>query len=394
MSLVASEVAGLVMELPAREGTTVKKGEVLARLRSTNLELRLRATESELREAEAREQLAERELERARDLFEGELYSQQQLDAAEFEHNARIGKVGQLNADMERLKDDFERSTIRAPFTGAVVAEHTEVGQWLAIGGPVVELLALNRLEVVVELPERYFGTIRRGASTTVIVESLGSLEVEGQVNAIIPRANTQAHTFPVKVRIANPEGAIGVGMLTQVAFPIGDTYQATVVPKDALILRGAQRFVYIIGDDGAAAILPVEVGVGVGEWVVVEPVTVGAKVVTRGNERLQPGQAVAGEPLEYVPALVDQHVLNPVARGPARHPPVIDPNEYSRVASFYTSHPRAAGHTAASPARACIDDRSRRHLAQGRVGPLRVGRLQGPRRAVRLRATLDDTAS
>lgn len=301
MSLVASEVAGLVMELPAREGTTVKSGEVLARLRSTNLELRLRATESELREAEAREQLAERELERARDLFEDELYSQQQLDAAEFEYNARVGKVGQLNADMERLKDDFERSTIRAPFAGVVVAEHTEIGQWLAVGGPVVEVHALNRLEVVVEVPERYFGAIRRGASTIVILESLGALEVEGQVNAIIPRANTQARTFPVKVRIPNPDGMIGVGMLTHVAFPIGDTYQATVVPKDALILNGAQRFVYIIDDDGTAAILPVQVGAGAGEWVAVEPVTVGAQVIVRGNERLQPGQAVAGEPLEYV---------------------------------------------------------------------------------------------
>ena len=300
MSLVASEVAGLVMELPAREGTTVNQGEVLAKLRSTNLELRLRATESELREAEARQQLAEREWERARDLYEDELYSQQQLDAAEFEFTARVGKVGQLNADMERLKDDFERSTIRAPFTGVVVAEHTEVGQWLTIGGPVVELHALHRLEVVVEVPERYFSAIRRGASTTVIVESLDVLEVEGRVNAIIPRGNTQARTFPVKVRIPNPDGVIGVGMLTQVAFPIGDTYQATVVPKDALILRGAQRLVYIIGDGGTAEILPVEVGAGVGEWVAVDHVTVGAKVITRGNERLRPGQAVAGELLEY----------------------------------------------------------------------------------------------
>ena len=301
MSLVASEVAGLVVELQAREGTTVTQGDVLARLRSTNLELRLRATESELRESEARQQLAERELERARELFDDELYSQQQLDTAEFEYRARVGNVGQLKADMERLKDDFERSTIRAPFTGVVVAEHTEVGEWLTIGGPVVELHALNRLEVVVEVPERYFGTIRRGVSTAVIVGSLEMLEVEGRVNAIIPRANTQARTFPVKVRIPNPDGMIGVGMLTQVAFPIGETYQATVVPKDALILRGAQRFVYVITDDGTVERLPVTVGAGVGEWVAVEPFTVGAKAVTRGNERLQPGQTVSGEALDYV---------------------------------------------------------------------------------------------
>ena len=301
MSIVASEVAGLVTELPAREGMAVQRGDVLASLRSTTLELRLKATESELREAEAREQLAERDLQRARNLFADELFSQQQLDSAEFEYNARVGRVGQLRADMERLRDDFERSTIRAPFDGVVVEEQTEVGQWLAVGGPVVELHAMKRLEVVVEVPSRYFSAIRLGSTATIEVESLDGMSVEGQVTAIIPRASTQARTFPVKIRLGNPEGQIGVGMLTQVAFPIGDSYEVTIVPKDALVLQGPQRFVYVIGDDGAAAMLPVQVGPGAGEWIVVEgPVQAGAKVITRGNERLQPGQAVAGEPLKY----------------------------------------------------------------------------------------------
>ena len=295
-SIVASEVAGLVTELPAREGMAVQRGDVIARLRSTNLELRLKAIESELHEAEAREQLAERDLQRARDLFADELYSQQQLDSAEFEYDARVGGVAQLRADMERLRDDVERSTIRAPFDGVVVAQQTEVGQWLVVGGPVVELYALSRLEVVVEVPSRYFGTIRRGSMATVDVES-----VDGQVIAIIPRASTQARTFPVKVRIENPDGQIGVGMLTQVAFSIGESYEATIVPKDALVLQGPQRFVYVIDDDGTAAILQVQVGPGAGAWIAVEgPVEAGAKVVTLGNERLQPGQAIAGEPLEY----------------------------------------------------------------------------------------------
>ncbi|HAK54931.1 MAG TPA: hypothetical protein DCP38_05535 [Acidobacteria bacterium] len=301
MSIVASEMAGLVTELPAREGMAVSQGDILASLRSTNLELRMQATESELREAEARAQLAERELERARDLFADELFSQQQLDGAEFEFNARIGKQAQLEADLAVLQDDLERSVIRAPFDGVVVDEQTEVGQWLTVGGPVVELHALSRLEVVVEVPERYFGAIERGTVATVQVGSLDGLEVEGRVNAIIPRASTQARTFPVKVRIDNSKSRIGVGMLTQVAFPIGESYDAVVVPKDALVLRGPQRFVYVIGDDDAAAILPVEVGSGAGQWIAIEgPVPAGSRVITRGNERLQPGQAVAGEALDY----------------------------------------------------------------------------------------------
>ena len=301
MSVIASEGAGLVTELPGREGTVVRRGDVLARLRSTNLELRLKATEWELREAEAHEQLAERELGRARDLFASDLFSQQQLDSAEFEYNARVGKAGQLRTDMARLQDDVERSTISAPFDGVVVAEQTEVGQWVTVGGPVVELHALKRLEVVVDVPERYFGMIERGSTAMVQVESLGEVEIEGRVHAIVPRASTQARTFPVKVRIDNPKSQIGVGLLALVAFPLDVNYEAIIVPKDALVLRGSQRFVYVIGDDGAAAILPVQLGAGAGEWIAVEgPVQAGARVITRGNERLQPGQRVAGENLNY----------------------------------------------------------------------------------------------
>jgi multidrug efflux pump subunit AcrA (membrane-fusion protein) len=89
--------------------------------------------------------------------------------------------------------------------------------------------------------------------------------------------------------------------MLAEVSLPVGEAYRATVVPKDAVVANGPGRFVFLLNGDGSVEQKSVRTGAGVGSWIVVEEgVQAGQKVVTRGNERLFPGQKVAGEPLEY----------------------------------------------------------------------------------------------
>jgi RND family efflux transporter MFP subunit len=173
----------------------------------------------------------------------------------------------------------------------------------------VVEMIDLQRLAVVVNVPERHFTGARKGARARVTFESIPHLDVEGAITAIIPVADPQARTFPVKVEIANHDRAIGVGMSARVAFPSGAASEAVVVPKDAVVSEGAVRLVYTIepgppGEDGTpsqiAARTPVTLGAAIGDWIEVRGVEEGAEVVTRGNERLFPGSAVLTETVEY----------------------------------------------------------------------------------------------
>jgi RND family efflux transporter MFP subunit len=300
-SLVASEVDGLVDGLRAREGQAVGKGQVLVHLRTADLELRLQAAEAGRREAQARLEQADADLERNQDLFDQGILSASQFGASRSERDAWQGRADQLSAEIARLKLDLERSSVQAPFAGVVVAERCEVGEWVGRGDPVVELASLQDLEVRVDVPERYFSQLERGAEATVRFEALAGREVTGTVEAIIPQANPQARTFPLKVRITNPEGRIGAGMLARVALPAGEAYPALVVPKDAVVTRGRDRLVFRLKDDDTVEMVAVQTGAGVGSWVEVrEGLARGARVVTRGNERLQPGQAVVGEAGEH----------------------------------------------------------------------------------------------
>jgi RND family efflux transporter MFP subunit len=300
-SVVAAEVGGLVVRLDVREGERVRAGEPLAGLRTIGFELRLQAAEGRLKESRARLDLAERKLARARELFDDDVISQDELDDAFSEFTAWQGRIDQDTAEIDQLELALDRCEIEAPFTGVVTAKRTELGEWVETGGAVVEMVSLAELEVRVEVPERYFPQLVPDATAEVRFESLPGHTVTGRVAGIVPRADGASRAFPIRVVIDNPQRLIGVGMLARVALPVGESYRALLVPKDAVVRQGPSELVYRINGDDAVEAVPVASTQGVGSWVVVDgPVAAGDRVVTRGNERLRPGQSVRGELLEY----------------------------------------------------------------------------------------------
>lgn len=299
-SVVASEVGGLVVELAVREGDLVRTGARLVRLRQQDLELRLAARKADLVEAEARLELAERTRQRRQELFESDVISRERLDDAATELAAWRGRAASLEAEIAQVEDDLERSVVRAPFSGVVVEEHTQVGEWIPVGGPVVSLQDMDELEVELDVPERYFARLGPGAPARITFEALPGVEIEGQIGAVIPRADRESRTFPVKVRFRNRNHRAAVGMLAQVSFPIGEPFTAVVVPKDAVVREGRRETVYRVRD-GEVERVEITTGTGSGQWIEVRgPIQVGDRVVTRGNERLRPGQEIEGDAVDY----------------------------------------------------------------------------------------------
>lgn len=104
---------------------------------------------------------------------------------------------------------------------------------------------------------------------------------------------------------VVNDQPVLRAGLLARVWMPVGKTGEATVVPKDALVLGGTKTFVYAVepasggavGADRTGTVRPVEVTLGVAVGSHVEArgtISPGQLVVVRGNERLRPGAAVS----------------------------------------------------------------------------------------------------
>ncbi len=102
-------------------------------------------------------------------------------------------------------------------------------------------------------------------------------------------------------IAIGNAEGRIAVGMLAKVYLPVGDPVEAVIVPKDAVVTKGRESSVYRIKVDNTVEKIPVEIGSSLGVWVAVKgAVSAGDKLITRGNERVFPGQLVEVEHQDY----------------------------------------------------------------------------------------------
>ena len=292
-SLVACEISGIVEDYPIREGAFVHKGDLLVRLRATELELRLAAAEASRERIRARFSLAEKELTRFRKLKDTDSIADNRFDEVLSGHQALNYELRQSEAEISRLQYAIAQTKVFAPFSGFVAQEHTQVGEWVTPGGPVARLLDLHQILILVDVPERYLAKLAADSKVRVEIVSIPDGEFSGSIYAVLPEGDADARSFPVKVALENPRGSIKSGMEAAVTFPLTDTREALLVPKDAVVLAGNDRLVYAVLDNKAVPV-PVKVTGYFEDSVAVEgQLAPQTPVVVRGNERLRPGQTV-----------------------------------------------------------------------------------------------------
>jgi RND family efflux transporter MFP subunit len=281
--------------------------------------------------AEARMSYAKKDLDRIQRLYEGQTAANDELDealsrAAETQQDflgataaheeavsgPRKEVIGQARAQMEqqrheveRLEDMLAKYSIVAPFDGYVTAQRTEVGEWVMQGQAIAEVIELNRVDVEALVSEDYIHRLQIGMNADVAVPSAPGRVFRGEVAFIVPQADTQSRSFPVKVRVENPierdrPPLLMSGMFAEVTFSLGEGGTSLLVPKDAVVLGGPSPTVYVFepqpDERSAGTVRPVSVSLGRPSGALIEvagTLQAGQPVVVRGNERLFPGQAV-----------------------------------------------------------------------------------------------------
>jgi RND family efflux transporter MFP subunit len=271
----------------------VKRGQMLAQLRTNAVTIRLDVAMASHREAQTRYGQAKKDLERMNTLFAKELVTQQEFDGAVTQEAALGQRVTLLGAEILQVRDQLRKARVVAPFDGLVVKEFTEVGQWIEAGGPIVELVDLSRVQVEVPLPERYVGEINVGASVTAIFDGIPGFQAKGKIFSVVAQADRNSRTFPIKVELPNADLRIKSGLVSRVTLLVGDPYEAVVIPKDALVLRGGAEFVFVMNESTVSQVPVVAENHVNGDVEVNGKLEPGMLVVVEGNERLFPGQPV-----------------------------------------------------------------------------------------------------
>jgi RND family efflux transporter MFP subunit len=154
-------------------------------------------------------------------------------------------------------------------------------------------MIDTETIDINIDMPERYVSKVKEGESVSVDFDALPGMKLGGMITSVVPQAESQTRTFPVKVTVDNKEGLIKSGMVSRVSFPIGDPSTVKLVPKDAIVSQNNAQFVYVV-NNGAVQPLPVSIGLAYEDRIeVIGPVEKGMTVVVKGNERLMPNQPV-----------------------------------------------------------------------------------------------------
>lgn len=306
VSRVAAEEEGLIVELLADVGDAVERGDVLARLDTELVEIE-RARLGAIRDAEAaavREAAAavrrrERDVERLRGAVRSGGVSSTELEDARTELEAASAALARAEADLASAQSDVRRvetrlakMIVRAPFAGEITAKLAETGEWADRGDALFELVQLDPIDAWLEVPEDYLTPAARSAGTIAVEVTAAGFAGESADVELIASGDSLARTFPVRVRLENPSGALKPGMSATAMIPTGRREQMLTIAKDAVLRNDAGPYVYF-DDGGVAAPAQVNLLWSFGERAVITPgrIRVGSRLVIEGNERLFPGQ-------------------------------------------------------------------------------------------------------
>jgi RND family efflux transporter MFP subunit len=270
-------------------GEKVTAGNPVARVDATDLELELEDNRARLASLKAQRRFQQNNLDRLNRLAQSDNASANQLDEAAATLDMTSQEIRRAEVTIAQTQRRIEQSKVLAPFTGVVVERLVQAGEFVSRGAEVARLVDVDNREIRAQAPLGVSGYIREGLE--VAVEHRQN-QLLAPVKRVIPVGDERSRMFEVRIAADNPSWVIGSPV--RVALPNSDPRELVAVPRDALVLRGSEMFVLRVMADNTVEKIQVDTGIGLGSLVeVIGDVTDGDRLVTRGAERLRPGQEV-----------------------------------------------------------------------------------------------------
>lgn len=271
-------IGGKMLERMVDAGTTVKAGQVLARLDPADV--RLAAGQAEAQHAQA---LAEAR--RYRDLHARNFVSAAALDARET-------ALATAEAQAGLARNQTAYTSLAADHAGVVAAVLAEPGQVVSAGQPVLRLARDGEREVAIAVPEAAVIGLKPGMAAKVSLWS-GDRTYQGRLRELSPAADPATRTYAARVSILDADAALALGMTASVRFSV-ESGSGPVVPLAALFQQGEKFAVWIVGGDSTVSLKPVTVaGYTDAGARIAAGLLPGERIVAAGVHKLTAGQKV-----------------------------------------------------------------------------------------------------
>ena len=277
---LAPEVSGRIVQVLVHAGDSVRAGQTLAILDDATLlaaadqaHAAVLAAQGQQAAAAADAALAASTLARYQKLQAEKSVSPQEMDevsqraaASQQRAQAFAQQVKAARAQESAARAMLGYAHLRAPFSGVVTARLADPGAMASPGQPILQIDQAGPLQLQVDVDESLIADVHNGMQLPVSLDAAGATSLIGAVAEIVPAADPSSHSFLVKINLA-PSRLLRAGMYGTAVIATG-SHTAILVPRSAIVLRGALAVAYVVGPGGIAELRYLTLGTSDGKSV------------------------------------------------------------------------------------------------------------------------------
>jgi len=308
---ISARVSGHIISQDYKEGSVVKKGDLLFQIDSRPFEEALAQARATLAKAQATQDKADADQKRALELFNKQVTSAQERDTA---LQAAAAAKGDTEADQAAVKNaelNLEYTKITAPIDGVAGFATAQVGDLVGpSSGPLTTISQVDPIKAVVaggeqgytEFATRYSDPEKReqylkGLEFELILANGSIYSQKGKFYALDRNIDVKTGSIRFEVTFPNPGDILRPGQFGRIRATTDTRKGALLVPQEAVTeLQGSYQ-VAVVGDDNKVSVRPVKVGERFGAlWEITEGLKPGEKAVVQGAQKVQEGVAVTAK--------------------------------------------------------------------------------------------------
>ncbi len=306
---VRAQVTGTIAEVKVRDGQFVRKGEMLLKLDDRADRANLERARAQLQRDQAAMADLERQWKRAQELRAQNFIAPSAADTVLSQVESQRALIAADQAAVRSAEVQLSYASIAAPFTGRAGAVNVSTGSLVTPNNLVmVNINQIDPIGVAFTVPESQLSGLLRAANpkgpgVEFAVSIPGSERaprnapppepITGKVVFVDNAVDTATGTIRVKGELANAKQRLWPGQYVSVRMTLRTLTDAVVVPQAALIIRGNERAVYVVKADGTVDLRNVQPRAPAGEFIAVDGLQPGERVVVEGKQNLRPGSTV-----------------------------------------------------------------------------------------------------
>lgn len=290
---LAPDVAGRIVSVSVAVGARVKKGEELAKIDATDLELALAQAEGALTAAQAGRDAAVQEAESADKLAKSDAITENQLVDKRSRRTASEGQLKQAQASRDLAKERVNDAEIVSPIAGVLTKVNVDIGKVVSPGVPVFQIQDDSGYEVEIGLDEATAYAIHPGQAVEVQSLARPDRTVPGTIATVAPTLDPQTRKAAAIVRLDPTTDPLLTYSTVTVRIAQHPRYGVVAIPVAALIEHNGESAVRLVVDGKTVKIVPVRIGQRQGDLLEVYGVEPGNQIVIAGPTDLAEGAQV-----------------------------------------------------------------------------------------------------